>query len=158
MIVILSIDSDSNQKEVSSVDQLLFSKTSIGEVTYRAFGVPTVDFHQLLFTKLYLNWVENYCDNGKPTLSGFDKKYLVEKSNDCDIELKEYTPRYKGNWGSSEIRTLPYIVRNEIDHPEVLEEDKNLWSENNLKSSIELLVDIYKKEFCSSKNTEKVSM
>lgn len=51
-IIIFSLNK--NNKEISYVNSLLFFPTSIGEVTYRAFGVPTIDFHQLLFTKLYI--------------------------------------------------------------------------------------------------------
>lgn len=145
-INILSLDKETGQRDINTVDRLLFSPTSIGEVTYKAFGVPTIDFHQLLFTKLYLNWVENE-QECKHTLLNFDKKFLVNECKTQNLELQKFYPRYNGGkFGDEDDRTLPYIVRNEIDHPEILENGKNKWTEDNLRRSIDCLLKIYKKQ------------
>jgi len=139
-IVILSRTEDDTHA-IKQIEQLLFSPTAIGEVTYKAFGVPTVDFHQMLFTKIYIDWIE-HAENGRKSLLDFEKKFLV--SNCSDI-MQEFTPRYKGKWDEKVDRTLPYIVRNEIDHPELLEDGKNIWTEDNLKQSIDCLIKLYEK-------------
>lgn len=145
-IIILSLNKENNQKRIDFVDSLLFRPTSIGEVTYRAFGVPTIDFHQLLFTKLYLYWVNDIeLNHGNTSLRNFDDTFLQEQ---CDLQLlpkQSFTPRNRGIWGNkSEERTIPYIVRNEIDHPETLDDpDKNVWLEDNLSKSIDCLLEMY---------------
>lgn len=143
-IIIFSLNK--NNKEISYVNSLLFFPTSIGEVTYRAFGVPTIDFHQLLFTKLYIFWCENQ-NPSKKTLAKFDETFLQPKCEEQGLNSESFTPRIRGEWKNEEQRSLPYKVRNEIDHPETLEcKDKNNWTEENLKKSIEVLFEIYKKE------------
>lgn len=136
-ITILSIAKD---QRISNVDSLIFSSpsSSIGEVTYRAFGVPTVDFHQQLFTSLYLHWIDN-SHPADASLSCFDRQYLSKKYH---LSCKSYYPRNKGVWKNQQSRTLPYIVRNEIDHPEVLEDEKNQWKESNLIESIKSMINI----------------
>lgn len=145
-IIILSLNRENNQKEIKFVDSLLFTPTSIGEVTYIAFGVPTIDFHQLLFTKLYLHWINNIeLNHGNLSLKNFDDTFLQEQCDLQSLPKQSFIPRNRGRWSdSSEERTIPYIVRNEIDHPETLDDpDKNVWSEDNLRKSIECLLAIY---------------
>ncbi|MCT3358764.1 hypothetical protein EFT38_04045 [Latilactobacillus curvatus] len=55
-----------------------------------------------------------------------------------------FVPRINGEWKQKEFRTLPYVVRNEIDHPEVLEDKMNDLSDENLKESIDCLFNILK--------------
>lgn len=88
-------------------------------------------FLQQLFTHLYLKWV----DDSKPrcpNLTAFDE-YLIQE---YQLEKFDYIPRKNGEWKGIQQRTLPYIVKNEIDHLEVLENDINVWSEENLRTSI----------------------
>lgn len=138
---IIILTTKSKNKEISSIDSLFFKPTSIGEVTYRAFSVPTVDFHQRLFTELYLYWINSH-NPKKPSLRSFDNNFLV---SECSLDREEFFPRYNGNWKDSEQQSLPYIVRNEIDHPELIKKGKNVWSEENLQKSIDCLMDLYKK-------------
>lgn len=139
-IIILSMDSGSKRKKIDLINSLLFSPTSIGEVTYKAFGVPTVDFHQLLFTKLYIYWIHDIQqDSGDRTLKNFEKTFLQP-----ECIKQSFVPRVKGVWRDEAQRTIPYIVRNEIDHPETLDGSRNVWKEENLKKSIDCLLTIYK--------------
>ena len=143
-IIILSLKKESNQKEINSVNSLLFSPTSIGEVTYKAFGVPNVDLHQLLFTKIYIYWIRNENPDNS-CLSAFDDTFLKPECIKQSLSTKSFFPRVRGTWKTEQQRTIPYIVRNEIDHPETLaDKNKNVWSEDNLKQSIDCLMKIYK--------------
>ncbi|MDO8196256.1 AAA family ATPase [Lactiplantibacillus plantarum] len=143
-IIILSLKKESNQKEINSVNSLLFSPTSIGEVTYRAFGVPNVDLHQLLFTKIYIYWIRNENPDNS-CLSAFDDTFLKPECIKQSLSTESFFPRVRGTWKAEQQRTIPYIVRNEIDHPETLaDKNKNVWSEDNLKQSIDCLMKIYK--------------
>ncbi|QWF35571.1 ATP-binding protein [Latilactobacillus curvatus] len=126
-------------KKVSTMEQLYFKNPSMSEVTYKAFGVPTQDLHQHLFTTLQLKWIEN--TDGKHTLNAFDKYLNSYYGVPCDVA---FVPRINGEWKQKEFRTLPYVVRNEIDHPEVLEDKMNDLSDENLKESIDCLFNILK--------------
>lgn len=130
---------EGSDKRIIRMDELVYAKPSIGEITFKAFGVPTIDFHQQLFTDLYLKWIEVREESGKPSLLGFDKYLSTQYHLPDDIE---FTPRYGGKWGETSSFTLPYVVRNKIDHPETLEDDRNLWRESELLESINLLLEI----------------
>ena len=59
--------------------------------------------------------------------------------------MQSFIPRKRGIWKGEETRTIPYIVRNEIDHPETLDDlNGNVWNEDNLKQSIDCMLKIYK--------------
>lgn len=145
------------QKNIQYQNELLFSNPSIGEISYVAFGVPTVDFHQRLFTKIYIHWVMNRDTKVKATIPKFEEEYLKRltyiSSNHPFIEryVDTINPSKKksvenGGWVPKENHTLPYIIRNEVDHPEVLEQGKNTWDEENLRQSIEDMLQIIKNE------------
>lgn len=138
---VLILSDDVNNRAARMTDLVLPTPT-IAEITYRAFNVPTVDLHQDLFTKVYLYWIANLWvkknEKDRPSLLLFDQ-YL----KDQNVEVANYTPRYSDGWKDTQENTLPYIVRNEIDHPEVLEGGKNVWSEDNLEKSIDILISLY---------------
>lgn len=147
-IIIISLD-ENGVKHINNVNSLMFHPTSIGEVTYKAFGVPTIDFHQMLFTKLYMKWV-NKRHSGKTNLAAFDEIFLSKKVKKEDNKI--FYPRFAQNdsndgWKEPIERSIPYIVRTEIDHPETLDDsNKNVWKDEYLKKSIEYLIEMYNKE------------
>ena len=51
-VVILS--NVTGETRVRQMECLVFKPTSIGEITYKAFGVPTVDLHQRLYNSILL--------------------------------------------------------------------------------------------------------
>ena len=71
------------------------------------------------------------------------------------LTYKDFRSRFTKNsnnngWASIKCYPLPYIVRNEIDHPDVYLEDDtgtNDFKEEDLKESIQELFKIYDKEF-----------
>lgn len=135
-VTILSADIKNRLTKMST---LIFSIPSIGEITYRAFGVPTIDFHQQLFSDLYLKWINEKVEGNKG-LSGFDKDFL---SQQIGVTSQKFIPRNMGKWNDEEPRSLSYIVRNMIDHPKVLEDEKNIWTEEKLMKSIQEMIAIY---------------
>lgn len=136
---IVQILADNPKMRASKMADLVLPSPTIGEITYRAFGVPTVDLHQDLFTKIYIHWIERiYEESGNPTLVKFDA-FLQERG----LQTFPFTPRINGEWKPEKQTTLPYIVRNEIDHPETLDDGKNVWNDKNLKDSINLLLELY---------------
>lgn len=122
--------------QCEDMNELTLSEVTMGEITYRAFKIPNVEFHHRLFSDAYEMWLDIEEREDK-SLALFDEKYLQKY---CKTK-KEYIPKYKGKWKNSKLRTLPYIIRNCQDHPEVME--KNHYSEEDLRESIEDLISIY---------------
>lgn len=132
--ILKSGDSD----KVRTMNHLYFKNPLMSEVTYKAFGVPTEDLHQHLFTTLQLRWLEREQPRNKK-ITAFDE-YLYSK---CGVSrTKEFIPRKNGEWKNCEKRTLPYVIRTEIDHPEVKENPKNTFDDQDLKDSIDSLFKI----------------
>lgn len=141
---------------VEEIKDLIFSgpRVSIGEITYRAFQIPTVDLHQRLFSYLFEKWIN--LNKGK-RLSDFDYDFFQKEFKERPFQ---YTPVYlekgKGKQVPSiESRSLPYIVRNEIDHPEVLK--YNGFTEEDLQQSIEIMLDICNSETFKQKYLHKLT-
>lgn len=159
-VVILSNVTGENR--VRQMEALIFRPTSIGEITYKAFGVPTVDLHQRLYSIIENKVI--YEDN-----AGIEKKDKNRKINSETafsdyldfkykniLKHKRFRPRYtknskNGGWIPAKNNVpLPFIVRNEIDHPDVYLEDEtgtNNFNEDDLKESIDELFKIYQLEF-----------
>lgn len=136
---VLILDSSDTNKLIDT-RELIFDSISIGEITYRAFHVPTRDFHIELFTKLYMNWVEK--TDKRPSLKNFEKHFLQPKASTNLME--PFYSRYNGGPFNYEgLTTLPYIIRNIIDHPELNDEEDNLSvDDEHLKKSIDFMIDI----------------
>ena len=159
-VVILS--NVTGETRVRQMESLIFRPTSIGEITYKAFGVPTVDLHQRLYSIIENKVI--YEDN-----AGIEKKDKNRKINSETafsdyldfkykniLKHKRFRPRYtknskNGGWIPAKNNVpLPFIVRNEIDHPDVYLEDEtgtNNFNEDDLKESIDELFKIYQLEF-----------
>lgn len=130
---IIILNNSANYDRVQQIEDLIFDPISVGEISYRAFHIPSIDFHQRLFTRLYLYWIENIQSDEKTKL--LNRMYSLEDDKSLknfDRYLQNqgaaktvFEPRYKGVWGDKEYDSLPYIVRNEIDHPETLEKGHN---------------------------------
>lgn len=135
----VSILQKNEQPRIKKMQDLFFTPPDMDEVTYKAFGVPTIGLHQKLFTSIYIRKCE---DNSNLSLSQFDdilsSEFKIEKNF-------SFVPRYKGDWGSEQMHTLSYVIRNEIDHPEVCDEGKNkLYDDEMLLLSIKQLFQVMK--------------
>lgn len=74
--------------------KLRLSNANVGEITYRAFGVPTIDLHQHLFSMLYMKWIDDTGTDKSHSIKDFDN-YLSE--NGLQRSVLMY-PRMHGRW------------------------------------------------------------
>ncbi len=104
---------------------------SLGEITYFAFGIPSVEFHDELWgeiqviTKRKSEWSLNVCLHDTHKLS-YDKEW------DRDNRPNE----------GPEDATLPYYIRNSIHHPENRLNDP--YTDEELAESTESLIAVLK--------------
>lgn len=137
-------------KRFYDMEQLRLSNANVGEITYRAFGVPTIDLHQHLFSMLYMNWIDDTGTDTNHSIKDFDN-YLSE--NGLQRSVLMY-PRMHGRWKEKKEVTYPYFVRNVIDHPELIDtntddhpdyaaHNKQLYNDDVLKKSIEELYKMF---------------
>lgn len=149
-VTILSTRSGDNR--VDLMKSPVLSPTTVGEIAYRAYGVSTVEFHQQLFSSLYMIFCEDTSTSADKSLFEFDK-YLKNYKVIKDSTYINMFERKKGIWvkekNSDDYRqreyTLPYFIRNEIDHPEIIAKGFNdKYTDEQLKKSIELMLDVYK--------------
>lgn len=165
---IIILNNDVNYDRIQQANDLIFDPISLGEISYKAFHIPSVDFHQRLFTKLYLYWLKNVKADEKIKL--LNKSYSLKddgslKNFDRYLQSKgaskaAFQPRYKEEWKEKEYDSLPYIVRNEIDHPETLEDDHNSCTGKILLSkllgdSTDELIKVYNQVYESSIPTSR---
>ncbi|MDD4661861.1 MAG: AAA family ATPase [Candidatus Pacebacteria bacterium] len=115
----------------TSVSFNLFSKPSWGEIVYKAFGIPTEDFHNELYGKLQEK-------EGRPFIESTDKTKSIEEFfvNNGYNRIKSWTLSN----GKSYKQTLMSSIRNKIHHPEEL----NIPSYNmkELKESIDNMIGL----------------
>ena len=104
---------------------------SLGEITYFAFGIPSVEFHDELWgeiqviTKRKSEWSLNVCLHDTHKLS-YDKEWNRDD---------------RPNAGPEDA-TLPYYIRNSIHHPENRLNDP--YTDNELAESTENLIAVLK--------------
>ena len=104
---------------------------SLGEITYFAFGIPSVEFHDELWgeiqviTKRKSEWSLNVCLHDTHKLS-YDKEWNRDN---------------RPNAGPEDA-TLPYYIRNSIHHPENRLNDPFTYDE--LTESTESLITVLK--------------
>lgn len=83
------LDRVNNEIQYDSMEDLILSEVTIGEISYRAFKIPNVDFHHRLFSDVYEMWLEK-CQPEHTGLNSFDKSFLSEKYH---IPTKKYVPK-----------------------------------------------------------------
>lgn len=105
---------------------------SWGEINYFAYDLPTVEFHNELYG--YIQW-KNGLSNIKTMETFLDSKGIIQ---DLDWLDDRTDPPIKLT------RTLCTYVRNSIHHPE--NTLNQMYSETQLKQSIELMINILKKK------------
>ena len=108
-----------------------------GEINWFAYNMPTIKFHNELFSLLQ----ELY---GQDTISDVDKR-LKQSFGEMNEQPAFYTWIRKTKNGdvAEPNRTLSYCVRNAIHHPENHSMGKD-FVENNLKESINIMLRVIK--------------
>lgn len=121
-------------KESIELDLFGSSSPTWGEINYRAFSFPTVEFHNELYGFVQAKAVDEAAKNEKE--EEFEK-YLVSKN----ITKTKKWIRVKGGVAQPEKdTTLPTYIRNFIHHPENTQNAK--FSDLELNNSIELLIPL----------------
>jgi predicted ATP-dependent endonuclease of OLD family len=131
-------NTENNTNKVESIEEisLLPWGPTWGEINYFAYDMPTIELHNELYGFLH----DNNCESSP--IDKFDTWLQLKLDGK---ELKEY----KRDTQLKKITLCTYI-RNQIHHPENLENQKNgknkKYTTTELKDSINILIDIIKKE------------
>lgn len=106
---------------------------SWGEINYFAYKYPTIEFHDELYGYI------------QEKTKKHSEREIDEYFNQCGIKReKQWTREIKGTPQPTISVTLPVFVRNKIHHPENQTMKDILFTQEELKQSIEVLIDIVK--------------
>ncbi|MBZ4644241.1 MAG: ATPase protein [Deferribacteraceae bacterium] len=106
---------------------------SWGEINYFAFNHPTIEFHDELY-----GYLQEKSEKYKQ--SDFEK-WLADNGIQTS---KKWTREKNGQPQQEEDVTLPTFIRNKVHHPENQNMRDQNFSDEELKNSIELLINIVK--------------
>ena len=122
-------NTESQINDVKKIEKKYLPTPSLNEVNFFAFEETTFEYHQELYTYLY-NQVE-----------------AKNQFNFNKILIETYKVPVTKNWFKNgkeqQDATLPYYIRNKIDHPDV--ENNPEFTLDELKQSIEIMQDICSK-------------
>lgn len=104
---------------------------SWGEINYKAYNYPTVEFHNELYGVIQ-NKYERFREE---EVDDFFEEHGLEKSKPWQRELN-------GNPGAKYTCTLPVFIRNKIHHPENSIMQESTFSLDDLEESIESMIEI----------------
>lgn len=115
---------------------------SWGEINFFAYSMPTIEFHDELFGylhELYIGEASNQTDADKrSSLNDFEKSYLQSKLS----TTKQWTKEFGGISQSTDNVTISTFIRNKAHHPENKAMQAQTYSDQELKDSIEGLINI----------------
>ncbi|MCZ2085319.1 MAG: ATP-binding protein [Flavobacteriales bacterium] len=120
--------------EMSFANGLFPWSPSWGEINYFAYNYPTIEFHDELYGFIQ---EKKQCFS-EQAMDNFLTNEGIKKS-------KKWTREEKGVSKNSYDVTLPVFIRNKIHHPENKTMQTIPYTNDELKKSIEILVDIVKK-------------
>ena len=125
------IDEENGSKTIKLVETHYLPTPSLNEINYLVFGEISSEYHQELYGYLF---IESGCTGESPFNNWLisTKKLTIEKIwNAMDKKTKEIKPQNA---------SLPYYIRNSIDHPENTLNPKYTLIE--LKKSIEVMQQV----------------
>ncbi len=102
-----------------------------GEINYKAYYLPTVQFHNELYGYLQE-------DSKKSRIEDFEKWLVSNKFQ----KIKQWTRETNGKPVASEDATLQTFIRNQIHHPENVTMQKSPFTPDELKQSIDEMIAI----------------
>jgi len=119
-----------------SLNQKLFPwSPSWGEINYLAYGYATIEFHDELY-----GYIQEKAQ--KSTTKDFDEfldqNFQISKG-------RQWTKEKDGVPGNSEVVTLQTFIRNKIHHPENKTMQSSNYTNDELKISIDQMIEILKK-------------
>lgn len=106
-----------------------------GEINFYAFGVPTIELHDELYGRLQEKAI---IENDKNKEQKEFDKWLEQKGISRNRIYYHKSSNKEHNYST----TLPTYIRNIVHHPENTKNKK--YTNNELRESIELLVEVYK--------------
>ncbi|MDE2312042.1 MAG: AAA family ATPase [Patescibacteria group bacterium] len=117
---------------------------SWGEINYFAYDMPTIEFHDELYGSLHERYIGSSTDqidaDKRSKQTDFEINYLQTKLS----KEKKWTPEFGGQAKNEEDVTLPTFIRNKSHHPENKTMQSNNYSDEEIKKSIQLMVDLVK--------------
>lgn len=135
-IVVLERNADEHKTTVKKLEECVLPYLSMNEINYIAFGEPSIEYHIELFgyiqqkTNTSPTSIDSWLQN-KGVKTEYDFSIVDSKSGQLAVNkrTKETLPPEK--------KTLPYCVRNQIDHPH--EKNKRYSDRDVIQQSIEIM-------------------
>jgi hypothetical protein len=121
------------RKEIAKIQKRYLPSPSLNEVNYLAFGEVTEEYHQELYGFLFMELgAKSQCDFNQELIGTYKldspKKWIREGKKG---EIK------------TEDASLPYYIRNKIDHPE--NQNNDAFTLEELRDSIHAMQTIFEK-------------
>lgn len=121
-----------NIDRVSDADNSLLPwSPTWGEINYKAYRLPTIEFHNELYGRLQEL-------SGKWKINEFEN-WLVEQGIG---KIKQWTREINGNVADPEDTTLQTYIRNKIHHPENVTMQQHGLNEDELNDSTSQMIDL----------------
>ncbi|AUZ05438.2 ATPase AAA domain-containing protein [Vitreoscilla sp. C1] len=130
-LFILKKINNQNTIEAVNTSPLFPWSPSWGEISYKAYNLPTVELHNELYG--YLQELNNLYNNVKVD------QWLSAQGIALD---KTWIRENKGIVQNPESTTLQTFIRNHVHHPENVTMQANKYTESELKQSIEQMINL----------------
>ena len=158
-IVVLERNAEEHKTTVKEPIESVLPYASMNEINYIAFGEPSIEYHIELFGYIHNKLIEKDIRRDANGISKVD--IWLKEDKHIHSDKKYYDTRYLNNGDEDskhkqpETRTLPYCVRNWIDHPmtkrteeksdddkkynKAYDNNKNYGSPESLRESIDIM-------------------
>ena len=130
-LFIFKKDNNKNLISIANTSPMFPWSPSWGEISYKAYNLPTVDLHNELYGHLQEK-------NGQYKISHFDQ-WLNSKGI---TNSKQWTPETNGVPKQPLQATLQTFIRNHIHHPENVTMQAHRYTEAELKQSIDEMISL----------------
>jgi AAA15 family ATPase/GTPase len=116
---------------------------SWGEVNYKAYDLPTIEFHDELYGHLYEAYISSAKNEEEAKKRSYQKNFDTYLTTQFSLPLiKKWTPELAG-LAQAEINcTLQTFIRNKAHHPENKIMQGANYSPEELRKSIDMMVNI----------------
>ena len=138
--IVITRDTQKQVSHISNLSDRVLPYVSMNEINYIAFDEPSIEYHIELFGFLQNKLIDKY-ENDTVFKNDWDTDILAPNRNGVLCPVSVYTIKgvdiwfaikicankytwYDTNNFTMEKRTMPYCVRNNIDHP-LTEDDKS---------------------------------
>lgn len=131
-LFIFTKNNNVNQIEMSQINPMFPWSPSWAEISYKAYNLPTIDLHNELYGYLQSH-------NNLHKINEFDawlaNTHKVPK-------MHKWTKELAGQPCPPIDVTLPTFIRHHIHHPENITMQQNLYTHNELKTSIDIMITL----------------